>query len=66
MDCKQKPFDTFHEDIFAQMKTRVFGAGGCTAWYTNTKGTNWTLWPGDLTQYWFLTRKCNLNDYNLK
>jgi hypothetical protein len=52
--------------LFETMKTRVFGAGGCRAWYTNSKGVNWTLWPGDLTNYWWITKTCSLNDYQLK
>ena len=66
MDCKQKPFEDYQDEIFAQMKHRVFAAGGCKAWYTNNKGVNWTLWPGDLIQYWLKTKSCDLNDYELQ
>ena len=66
MDCKQEPFDRFYEKLFEVMKLRVFGSGGCTAWYTNDKGVNWTLWPGDLTSYWWTTKECDVKDYTLK
>jgi len=46
------------------MKLRVFGGGaGCTAWYLNKRGVNWTLWPGDLIHYWWQTRKFEIDDY---
>ncbi len=65
MDVRQEPFDQYHDDLFSVMKNRVFGAGGCQAWYLNSKGVNWTLWPRDLTTYWWVTRQCNLEDYHL-
>ena len=40
MEVKQEPFDRFYNNLFEMMKLRVFGAGGCTAWYNNTKGVN--------------------------
>ena len=66
MECKQEPFDKFHVSLFEQMKNRVFSVGGCSAWYLNGKGVNWTLWSGDLTEYWMKTRQCNLKDYLLR
>jgi len=66
MECKQEPFDKFYDDLFKMMKLRVFGDGGCTAWYNNSKGINWTLWPGDLSHYWWITSESNLSDYYLK
>lgn len=67
LECRQDKLDSFYKDIFAMMKLRVFGqAGGCLAWYTNSKGVNWTLWPSDLTHFWWKTKTCNLNDYHLK
>ena len=65
MDCKQEPFDKYHQNLFKDLKNRVFGSGGCSAWYFNAKGINWTLWSGDLTEYWWKTRQCDLNDYIL-
>ena len=65
MDCKQEPFDKYHQNLFKDLKNRVFGSGGCSAWYFNSKGINWTLWSGDLTEYWWKTRQCDLNDYIL-
>ena len=66
MECRQDTFDRFYENLFDMMKRRVFGAGGCRAWYNNSKGVNFTLWPSDLTHYWWVTRTCNLDEYLLK
>ena len=66
MECKKETIDTFYDYVYSELKNRVFASGGCSAWYLNSKGVNWSLWSGDLTQYWLKTRKCNLNDYVLK
>lgn len=66
MECKQEIFEKYNKGLFEHMKNRVFGAGGCSAWYLNSNGVNWTLWPGDLTEYWWKTKQCNLNDYILR
>ena len=35
------------------LKERTFGgAGTCDAWYKNSEGYNWTLWPSDCITYW--------------
>jgi len=35
------------------MKERTFGgAATCDAWYKNSEGYNWTLWPADCITYW--------------
>ena len=39
--------------IVVNFKERTFGgAGTCDAWYKNSEGYNWTLWPSDCITYW--------------
>ena len=34
-------------------EARTFGGEGtCDAWYKNSEGYNWTLWPADCITYW--------------
>ncbi|XP_023329259.1 uncharacterized protein LOC111701982 [Eurytemora carolleeae] len=48
------------------MKGKVFADNSaCTGWYRNSRGVNWTLWPQDLVSYWWKTKSCDLQDYNL-
>jgi len=49
------------------MKGKVFANNNaCVGWYRNDRGINWTLWPLDLVTYWWMTLKCNLEDYSLR
>ena len=66
MECKQDTLDKYQEMIFKMMDKCVFRGDGCFAWYLNDKRVNWTLWPGDLTYYWWKTRKCSLDDYHVR
>jgi len=48
------------------MQGKVFADNSsCTGWYRNSRGVNWTLWPVDLTAYWWKTRSCNLENYHV-
>jgi len=48
------------------MKERTFGgAGTCDAWYKNSEGYNWTLWPSDCITYWWRTRNASCNSFSV-
>jgi len=50
----------------ATMKERIFGGRGtCDAWYKNSAGYNWTLWPSDCLTYWWSTRSPNPDHFAL-
>ena len=47
----QSPTTNYKSPI--NLKERTFGgAGTCDAWYKNSEGYNWTLWPADCITYW--------------
>ena len=49
------------------MNDMVFGPNSSvTGWYRNTRGINWTLYPGGLVRYWWTTRKCDMSQYTVK
>eukprot|EP00095_Tigriopus_kingsejongensis_P003336 maker-scaffold512_size150869-snap-gene-0.25 protein:Tk03336 transcript:maker-scaffold512_size150869-snap-gene-0.25-mRNA-1 annotation:"4-hydroxyacetophenone monooxygenase" len=62
MDVKRSTLDEFVNWLDTNMKNMVFGSG-CLAWYRNSEGVNWTLWPSDLTSYWRRTYSCDTGDY---
>ena len=62
MDVKREALDRFVAFVEANLEGKVF-TEGCTAWYRNARGVNWTLWPNDLTSYWWHTYSCDEKDY---
>ncbi len=47
-----------------EMKNVAFGGASCPgAWYRNSRGVNWTLYPKDLVSFWWETRTANWQDY---
>lgn len=66
MTVKKSVHDGFVTWLDESIKNRVFGSGGCVAWYQNAKGVNWTLWPKDLITYWSRTYSCEMSDYELE
>ena len=63
LEVKKEVNDKYQVWSYEWMKNKVFQTPSCTSWYRNTAGINWTLWPGDLTRYWWVTRKIDLNEY---
>jgi len=65
MVVKKKVEMEYWKWIMQNMKGKVFSDNSsCIAWYRNERGVNWVLWPLDLFTYWWMTRTCNLSDYN--
>ena len=56
---------TMIRDISVFWGTDIFFEEPCISYHDHFRGINWTLWPLDLTAYWWRTRKCQLNHYNL-
>ncbi len=65
IDVKKHLSDGYWAWVQEMMKTKVFNLPTCTSWYRNAKGINYTLWPSNCTHFWWVTRKINLNDYNV-
>ena len=55
-DWMQKNMDDLVFDDNSQVK----------GWYRNERRVKWTLYPAGLFRYWWATRRCDLNDYDVK
>lgn len=66
MVVKQRVFDDYLVWCQERLKGKVFNSSGCSAWYKNARGVNWTLWPLDTVTYWWKTRVCNLQDFDIR
>ncbi|RMF18386.1 MAG: NAD(P)/FAD-dependent oxidoreductase [Gammaproteobacteria bacterium] len=53
----------YNARIQKQLSKRIW-ASGCSSWYLDEKGRNFTLWPGTTTAYYLATRKIRLADYH--
>ena len=53
----------YNRQIQKKLARRVW-ASGCSSWYLDDKGRNFTLWPDTTTAYYLATRKVRLSDYH--
>ena len=64
-DVKTLKFEAYVSYLTRRMKEKIW-TSGCKSYYITSKGVVWALWPDDLTKYWWITRRFNPQDYNLK
>lgn len=65
MDVRQAPFDAFNEWVDAGNLTKAWGVAKTTNWYKNRFGRASQTWPFSLLEYWQLTEKADLADYEM-
>ena len=65
MDVRKGPFDAFNERVDAGNLTRAWGVAKTTSWYKNRFGRASQTWPFSLLEYWRLTEKADLADYEM-
>ena len=53
---KPEVHDAYCADINARNKLRTWGASTVNSWYKNDRGHVTQNWPGNLIEYWQLTR----------
>ena len=66
MDVKQDVMDKFVKRLDAENEKNAWQATGVNNWYKNAKGRGSTNWAWNCNYYWWLTRKVNAADYNVK
>jgi len=65
MDVRKGPFDAFNERVDAANLTKAWGVAKTTSWYKNRFGRASQTWPFSLLEYWRITEKANLADYEM-
>lgn len=65
MDIRQAPFDAFNQRVDAGNLTKAWGVAKTTSWYKNRFGRASQTWPFTLLEYWRLTEKVELSDYEM-
>lgn len=55
--------ESFNKDIQARLKDTAWDTG-CTSWYKDATGKNFSLWAGLTYEYWLKARKVKPHDYD--
>lgn len=66
VDVKQTANHEYQDWAQKCMKNKVFALPSCASWYKNDRGINYVLWPSHLTDYWWTTRKFDMEKYHCK
>lgn len=53
-----------HNEALQQALAHSVWATGCTSWYQQDDGRNFTLWPHTTLRYWYATRNVDADDYS--
>lgn len=64
IEVKKDVHEAYQKEIQGLLSQRVW-AQGCKSWYMNKDGVNYTLWPNDLTNYWWRTLNVDFGHYLL-
>jgi 4-hydroxyacetophenone monooxygenase len=65
MDVREEPFKAFNDRVDAENLTKAWGVAKTTSWYKNSFGRASQTWPFSLLEYWRITEKADLADYEL-
>jgi cyclohexanone monooxygenase len=58
--------ERWNRDIQRRMKRTVWSAGGCSSWYLDAHGRNVTLWPRTTFAFRRLTRRFDVEQYDVR
>jgi len=58
--------DSYIEDVTGKLKTSVWMGGGCRSWYMDESGAPTVLWPKSMTEYKWITRRFDAENYELR
>ncbi|MFI5317583.1 MAG: 4-hydroxyacetophenone monooxygenase, partial [Myxococcota bacterium] len=64
LDVREDAQREFNEGLQSRMRRSVWSSG-CHSWYMTEDGYNGTLWPYFTFQYWWRTRRLQLESFEL-
>lgn len=64
INCRWAPFREFNERVDAENPKKAWGAAKVSSWYKNSYGRASQVWPFSLLEYWNVTQKANMKDYD--
>jgi cation diffusion facilitator CzcD-associated flavoprotein CzcO len=57
--------ESYIEDVTGKLRTSVWMGGGCRSWYMDSSGAPTVLWPKSMTEYRWITRRFDAENYEL-
>jgi cyclohexanone monooxygenase len=66
LEPKPRAQERWNRDIQRRMKKTVWSAGGCSSWYLDSHGRNVTLWPRTTFKFRQLTRRFDVEQYDVR
>ena len=64
IDCRPEPFQAFNERVDAENLRKAWGVAKTASWYKNASGRASQTWPFSLLEYWQMTERADLRDYD--
>ncbi|CAN7716585.1 NAD(P)/FAD-dependent oxidoreductase [Aminobacter aminovorans] len=64
IDCRPEPFQAFNERVDAENLRKAWGVAKTSSWYRNATGRASQTWPFSLLEYWRLTERADLGEYD--
>lgn len=65
MDCRMDLFEAFNDKVDRENLTKAWGVATVSSWYRNSAGRASQTWPFPLLDYWRVTQKVEIGDYEL-
>lgn len=65
LDARPSAVHAWNRHIQDRMKRTVWNTGGCDSWYLDANGRNTTVWPGTTGEFRKVTRRLDLNEYEV-
>jgi cation diffusion facilitator CzcD-associated flavoprotein CzcO len=66
LEPKPRAQERWNRDIQRRMRRTVWSAGGCSSWYLDAHGRNVTLWPRTTFTFRRLTRRFDVEQYDVR
>lgn len=63
LDCRREPFERYNEELDEGNRQMAFGQPGLSSYYRNSRGRVVTNFPWTVPQYWNMTSKPDLADF---
>jgi cation diffusion facilitator CzcD-associated flavoprotein CzcO len=66
LEPRPRAQEWWNRDIQRRMRKTVWSAGGCSSWYLDSHGRNVTLWPRTTFTFRRLTRRFDVEHYDVR
>ncbi|MBH1935367.1 NAD(P)/FAD-dependent oxidoreductase [Streptomyces sp. AV19] len=65
LDARPSAVNAWNRMLQRRMERTVWNTGGCDSWYLDAEGRNTTVWPGTTSEFRRVTRRVDLQEYQL-